>query len=197
MKRNRLRSCVIVGQAILAVVILAGPIMGAREALAKNDKEVIVVNDVAQAVPVQIQGTADVYVVNRAAVEAVQKTQFVTFASGSAFSGEATLYTVPAGKRLVIDSVTIASNLTGASQQLMHVLFSVTNDDIVPYTISVQPVAEGLFAQTGANVFRKTVAITAYAAPGTAVTAIGTRDGTIDSLDSLMVGFSGHLVDAP
>jgi hypothetical protein len=63
---------------------------------------------------------------------------------------------------------------------------------------SVQPVAEGFFSSTGANIFRATQEKTAYAAAGTDVTARGTRDGTdIAHLDSLQVGFAGRLVDAP
>jgi len=108
------------------------------------------------------------------------------------------LYTVPAGKLLIIENVTIASNLAGPDQHLMHVLFSASAGDFVSYTINAQPVAEGFFSSTGANIFRATNQVTAYAAAGTDVTARGTRDGTdLNHLDSLQVGFAGRLVDVP
>ena len=80
----------------------------------------------------------------------------------------------------------------------MHVLFSANAGDVVSYTINAQPVAEGFFSSTGANIFRATNQVTAYAAAGTDVTARGTRDGTdLNHLDSLQVGFAGRLVDVP
>jgi len=185
---------------IIAFVIVAvsSPAIGLAESAKKAIQEVFVSNDSAHPVPVQMQGTADVNVVNAEAVTPVQKIAFGTFPVGSRFSDDIVLFTVPAGKQLIIEGVTIASNLTGPDQHLMHVLFSANAGDVVPYTINAQPVAEGFFSSTGANIFRATQQVTAYAAAGTDVTARGTRDGTdIAHLDSLQVGFAGRLVDAP
>jgi hypothetical protein len=189
---------------IIAIVIAAvsSPAVSlAQSATASAKKaiqEVLVSNDAAHPVPVQTQGITDVNVVNAQAVMPVQKTAFGTFPAGNRFSDDIELYTVPAGKQLIIESVTVASNLSGPDQHLMHVLFSATSGDFIPYTINVQPVAEGVFSQTGANVFRATQQITAYAGPGTVVSARGTRDGAgIGSLDSLGVGLAGRLVNVP
>jgi hypothetical protein len=131
-------------------------------------------------------------------LQPVQKTAFGSFAAGDRFSSTINLFTVPAGKTLVIQTVTIESNLSSTNEQLLHVLVNAQSGDVIPFTISVQPVAEGLFTQTGANVFRKTATFTIYAGPGTTVSATGTRDGTdVSFSDSLGVGIAGYLVDAP
>lgn len=198
MAHRNLSTYVMVGIIATVMAAVSSPLVGLAESAKKAIQEVIVSNDTAHPVPVQLQGTTDVNVVNAEAVVPVQKTAFGTFPSGSRFSDDIVLFTVPAGKQLIIESVTIASNLTGPDQHLMHVLFSATAGDFIPYTINAQPVAEGFFSSTGANIFRATQQVTAYAAAGTDVTARGTRDGTdIAHLDSLQVGIAGRLVDAP
>jgi hypothetical protein len=79
----------------------------------------------------------------------------------------------------------------------MHVLFTLEGPTVAEgLTVNVVPFAEGIFASTGANIFRATLSATAYAGPGTTVSARGTRTGTgIASLDSLSVGIAGRLVD--
>ncbi|HEY7171594.1 MAG TPA: hypothetical protein VH417_12160 [Vicinamibacterales bacterium] len=203
--------------ALLAAAVSPPVVALAQSATASAKKaiqEVLVANDSAHPVPVQTQGTSEVQVVNMVpvlpqgtadvnvvhvpTVTPVQKIAFGTFAVGSRFSDEIVLYTVPAGKLLIIEGVSIASNLTGPDQHLTHVLFSANAGDVVAYTINTQPVAEGFFASTGANIFRATQQVTAYAAAGTDVTARGTRDGNdVAHLDSLQVGFAGRLVDVP
>jgi hypothetical protein len=173
--------------ALIIVAAMVGPPSGGDEVLAAPSKDVFVVNDPGHPVPV-----------TPPALEPVQKSAFGTFPAGNHFSDTIDLYTVPAGKRLVIQTVSIASNLTGRDQHLMHVLLSASSDDVVAFTVNVQPVAEGFFSSTGANIFRKTDQVTAYADAGTVVSAVGTRDGTnINFLDSLGVGIAGYLVDAP
>jgi len=138
------------------------------------------------------QGTASV----KSVIEPVQKSTFSSFATGERFTDEVTLYTVPAGKVLVIDAVTVSSVLS-PSDRLFDATFNVMLDDpILPFEIRVQPAAEGVFTSTNGNVFSKTQAITAYAGPGTAVTARASRDGTSLSGTAILFGFAGHLVDA-
>ncbi len=197
MTHRKLTCSVIVGLCTLVIIVISSPVVGLAESAKKAIQEVIVANDDAHPVPVQSQGTTNVNVVAQT-VTPVQKIAFGTFAAGSRFSDDIVLYTVPAGKLLVIESVMLASNLAGPDQHLMHVLFSASAGDVVSYTINEQPVAEGFFASTGANIFRATNQVTAYAAAGTDVTARGTRDGTdLNHLDSLQVGFAGRLVDVP
>lgn len=197
MTHRKLTCSVIVGLCTLVIIVISSPVVGLAESAKKAIQEVIVANDDAHPVPVQSQGTTNVNVVAQT-VTPVQKIAFGTFAAGSRFSDDIVLYTVPAGKLLVIESVMLASNLAGPDQHLMHVLFSASAGDVVSYTINAQPVAEGFFSSTGANIFRATNQVTAYAAAGTDVTARGTRDGTdLNHLDSLQVGFAGRLVDVP
>jgi len=183
MSSPRVITYVVAGTALA----LASMILPASSQADPPAKGVLVINDRTNPVPVK-----------PTAPEVVTRTRFGTFPSGSRFSDTVELFTVPQGKMLVIQTVSITSNLTGPDQHLMHVLVSATADDFIPFTINVQPVAEGFFASTGANIFRKTEGITAYAAAGTVVSAVGTRDGTnINSLDSLGVGIVGYLVDTP
>lgn len=153
---------------------------------AKSALEVLITNDATQPVPVK-----------QVAIAPVQTQRFATFNSGSNFSETLTLYTVPAGKILVIDQVSIASNLFDTGQRLMHVLVQATFNDFIPYTLSFQPVDEGSFTSTGARVFRATVSTTAYAGPGTQIMATATRTGPNGTTDSVGIGLSGHLIDAP
>ena len=132
----------------------------------------------------------------RLATEAVQKTLFPSFANGQRFSETVTLYTVPAGKTLVIDSIVGGSNMDPADH-LLDIQFNFTSGDFIPYTVAVHPNDEGVFTQTGARIFRGQEAITAYAGPGTTITAFGTRDGTSLSGTALRVAISGHLVSTP
>ena len=171
----------------LALVLVIGALREPAIAnAAKSAMDVLITNDATQPVPVK-----------QVAIAPVQLMRFATFNSGSQFSDTLTLYTVPAGKILVIDQVSIAANLFDTGQSLTHVLVQTTFGDFIPYTLSIQPVDEGTFASTGAHVFRATVQTTAYAGPGTQVTATGTRNGPAGTTDSLGIGFSGHLIDAP
>src|ERR1041384_2245366 len=197
MAHRKLTCSVIVGLCTLVIIIMSSPVVGLAQSAKKAIQKVIVANAAAHPVPVQSQGTTNVNVVAQP-VTPVQKIALGTFAAGSRFSDDIVLYTVPAGKLLIIESVMLASNLAGPDQHLMHVLFSASAGDVVSYTINAQPVAEGFFSSTGANIFRATNQVTAYAAAGTDVTARGTRDGTdLNHLDSLQVGFAGRLVDVP
>lgn len=195
----------------LAVAVAATAAIPALAAGADSTKDVIVANTAASPVPVTLQGTQAVAIQGTPAVtvsgavttappalQPVQKSQFATFNSGSRFSTTADLYTVPAGKELVIQTVSISANLFAGDQRLMHVLFQAQSGDFVPFTVNVQPVDEGVFSQTNAHIYRTTESVTAYVGPGNTLSAVGTRDGSaISTTDSLGVGFAGYLVDAP
>jgi hypothetical protein len=155
-------------------------------AAAQKAAEVFITNDAANPVPVKEQ----------ARVSPVQVTLFATFSNGGRFSTTETLYTVPAGKVLVIESFSGGSNMDPADH-LMDIQFSATYGGFIPYVVAVHPEDEGVFTQTNARIFRGTLAASAYAGPGTTVTAFGTRDGASLSGTALRVAISGRLIDAP
>jgi hypothetical protein len=172
--------------AIALLLIGFGPLREPIAVAAQKAQEVFVTNDAANAVPVREQARLTV----------VQISRFATFLTGDTHSSQETLYTVPAGKILVIDSVSVSCILS-PGDHLLDVTFGVTSGDVIPYSLYAQGVDEGFFAPTNVRVFRGTDQITAYAGPGTAVTAFGTRDGTSLSGTALGVAISGHLIDAP
>ena len=145
-----------------------------------------ITNGVNSAVPVQVT--------NLVALQPIQKLAFGSFDTGQVFSNDVTLYTVPAGKVFVLETVTTGSNLL-PGYHFVDTVFNLSFDS-GDFQIFVQPVAEGVFSSTGANVFRKTQAATAYAGPGTNITARASRDGTSLSSTSVLFAIAGHLVDA-
>jgi len=155
-------------------------------AAAKDALLVIVANDPSQPVPVREQQR----------VTPVQQSTFGSFTSGEAFSSTVTLFTVPAGKVLVIESVSGGSNMQ-AADRLMAVEFFASYGDSIDYVISLHPLDEGVFVPTGARIFKGTEVTTAYAGPGTTVTARRVRDGSVFSGTAVRFGISGRLIDAP
>lgn len=167
----------------------------------KPSAPVNVTNDTNNPVPVQVTNSASNplpvagTVVAAPLVVPVQRAEFGTFATGSRFSNTVTLYTVPAGKLFVLQTVTIESNQS-QYDQLWDGRFSLQLGPGLPFSVIVQPVAEGI-ASTGAGIFRKTAAATAYAGPGTDIVATGVREGTVLSSTAILFGISGQLIDAP
>ena len=132
----------------------------------------------------------------KAALDPVQVSVFGSFAAGSRFSdNQLVLYTVPAGKVLVVDTLTASSNMA-AVDHMLDAQFELSLNG-QSFSVFVQPVAEGIFTSTNASVFRGTQKITAYAGPGTQVKAIGSRDGASLSGTAVLFGLAGHLIDAP
>lgn len=132
----------------------------------------------------------------KSTLDAVQVSVFGTFATGSRFSNSSlTIYTVPTDKVLVIDGVTVASNMS-AVDRLMDATFELSFNGGF-FNLYVQPVAEGVVTDTNAAVFRRTEKVTAYAGPGTQVTVFATRDGAALTSTAVLFGLAGHLVDAP
>ena len=131
----------------------------------------------------------------KSTLEPVQVSVFGSFATGSRFSENAlTLYTVPADKVLVIDAVTLSSNMS-AVDRLLDANFQLSFNGSF-FNLYVQPVAEGIFTSTNAAIFRRTENVTAYAGPGTQVTVFASRDGAALTSTSVLFGLAGHLVDA-
>lgn len=173
---------------ILVFVSLLGATAFREEvaAAAKDALLVVVTNDPSQPVPVREQQR----------VTPVQKSTFGSFPSGEAFSSTVTLFTVPAGKVLVIESVSAGSNMQ-PNDRLMAAEFFVTYEDFLDFVISLHPADEGVFAPTNVRVFKGTEVTSAYAGPGTTITARGVRDGTVVAGTAVRLAISGRLIDAP
>jgi hypothetical protein len=128
-------------------------------------------------------------------VDPVQVSTFGTFAAGSRFSdGSLVLYTVPAGKVLVVETFTTSSNMS-AVDHMMDATFELSLNG-ESFHVYVQPVAEGVFTSTGASIFRGTQKVTAYAGPGSQVTVLASRDGASLSSTAVSFALAGHLIDA-
>lgn len=97
---------------------------------------------------------------------------------------------------LVIESVS-ASSIMQPDDRLMAAEFFVNYDDFIDFTISLHPADEGLFAPTNVRVFKGTEVTSAYAGPGTTVTARGVRSGTVVPGTAVRLAISGRLIDAP
>src|SRR5262245_24119610 len=129
-------------------------------------------------------------------LDPVQVSVFGTFATGSPFSDSPlVLYTVPAGKVLVVDTLTTASNMNALDHMLDADFELSLNGEI--FDLFVQPAAEGVFTSTNAAVFRGTQKVTGYAGPGSQVTVRASRDGASLSGTAVFFALSGHLIDAP
>lgn len=181
-------------KAVLASVLLflCSMVLGStvfREDVAHAAQAILpvkVVNTPAEAVPVREQATS----------QPVQAQVFGSFVSGDSLSSEETVYTVPAGKMLVIESFTGAS-IMDATDHLMDAVFRVEVSGFLDsFNWYLQPVDEGV-AHTGARVFRGSEQVTAYAGPGTTVKAMATRRGDALAGTSVLFGLAGHLVNAP
>jgi len=130
------------------------------------------------------------------ALEPVQVSAFGTFATGSRFSDNPlVLYTVPAGKILVVETVTTSSNMSPVDHMLDSNFQLSLNGEF--FSVYLQPVAEGVFTSTNASIFRGTQKVTAYAGPGSQVKVTATRDGASLSSTAVFFALSGHLIDAP
>ena len=129
-------------------------------------------------------------------LDPVQVSAFGSFATGSRFSdGPLVLYTVPAGKVLVVDTVTTSSNMAAVDHMLDANFQLSLNGEF--FSLYLQPAAEGIFTSTGAAIFRGTQKVTGYAGPGSQVKVSATRDGASLSSTAVFFALSGHLIDAP
>ena len=172
---------------VIALLLVAiGPMREPIAAAAQKAQEVFITNDATQPVPVKEQ----------ARTMPVQVSTFASWGTGQTITPQVTLYTVPAGKILVVEGFAVGSN-NDPTDNVLHVLFNLTYTDFVPYTVAVQPKDEGLFTPTGVRVFRGVLTTVAYAGPGTSIVAAGTRDGTSLGGTALYVGITGRLIDAP
>jgi len=102
---------------------------------------------------------------------------------------------VPAGKVLVVDTLTTSSNMAAVDRMLDANFQLSLNGEF--FNLYVQPANEGVFTSTSAAIFRGTQKVTGYAGPGSQVKALATRDGASLSSTAVFFALSGHLIDAP
>jgi hypothetical protein len=179
----------IIGGSLL--LIMVGVVLGAtvfRTDIAQATRlaqSVVIANTPAQAVPVREQ----------AALQPVEAQTAATFESGASFSNDVTLYTVPAGKTLVIDSFSFTSP-TNANDYVINARLEVELGSSNEFTWFQPAVNEGL-TTLGARVFGGASQVTAYAGPGTDVVASASRGGTVLGGTGVLFAMSGHLVNMP
>jgi hypothetical protein len=174
---------------------------------APADKDVRVINTPAEAVPVAVQGTANVNVTNTPTVTLAAGAK-VSIASDAAqpFQVSAnstqvgnnvstvTIATVPAGKRLVIEWV----SMTGQVPPTQHAEIMEISTIAGPFggashqfVIEEQP-----DAVIGDALFRSNQSLRLYADPGTQVSALFRRNSGA-GLATWNATISGYLVDVP
>lgn len=194
-QKNRARGVAVAGAAIVAL-LLAVPLPAAPP-----DKEVKVINTPAEAVPVEVQGTPSVTVgnalsqpvptrsVDDPALQPVQRTGLLIFAAGEQIK-EQTLYTVPAGKRLVIEEGSVRAQLfDGVSQAMVFVRSTGggLGGHYVPLT-SIGVIDGMGTVLLGTELFR------GYADAGTNVDVSITINTAGGSGARIEVTFTGHLI---
>jgi hypothetical protein len=186
--------------AAVAALLVAVPLQAAPPP--KDDVRVI--NTTAEPVPVAVQGTPPVTVANSAAQAvptrnvddpartAVQRTALLIVAAGTKF-GSTPMYTVPAGKRLVIETGSVQSMLHAGVTNAMVNIRTFLGGNIGAYYLPQEP--HGFFDGQG-TMFTGSQDLRVYADAGTNVDAVVTLNTGTGLGARLEVSFSGHLVDA-
>jgi len=185
--RLRLMDCTL--KALASVFVLLGT------ASAVPSVPVTVTNDPAHAVPVTVQWAAKVAGAPDPAAAVTAAASCPQPCSGTPFADLA-VYTVPAGKRLVIEHVSGFARLPVGAQAILEIVTAVDGTYLGGVKYSEQPVDHVLGPVTQAgNSFSVSSSLRLYADPGTTVTFhvdVETPNGTIDYA---LVRISGYLVD--
>jgi hypothetical protein len=197
---------------VLAVLINLG---GTGRVIADAVKDVIVANTAANPVPTTIQGTlpaisGNVAVTNTPSVNVASlptvlvqsrdepaRQPFQRFGSfeieAPAFGGNDS-FTVPAGKRLVIEYVSFRSNiLTGANQIVSFSLGNQGGGSIGGFGFVPQTTIDSAVSTTG---YIAHESLRAYCDPGTNVSITAIRNSTVGS-DTVSYTITGFFVNVP
>ena len=173
---------------LAAAVVVMGSMQGTVLAA---DKDVVVVNTAAQPVPTAVQGTVNVKDVDQPA-----RQPFADLKSISYDDGVAQAFTdfdpVPAGKRLVIETVTVRTQAAAGQIWDVH-MFVKTNGVPVAHTLALST-----FQTLGdIDIRTATLPVRLYADAGSQVRVFGHRQyGTI-GFAGVDVTLSGHYVNVP
>jgi hypothetical protein len=188
---------------VVAIVLL---VTGWGSAMAAQVTSVLITNSgPAQAVPVHEQGTASVSVTSTVQTKAsdnpalrpVEETEAFTLAPGTT-GGGGTVYTVPAGKRLVLETASVSAELPTtqrANANLLINLAGATGRTGPGIGVFMIPMALQLDNGTVA-LSAGTVGSHTYADAGTTVdVSVGRSDGT--GSGTYTVAVAGYLVNTP
>jgi len=200
----------LIGLVVVAVLINLG---GAGRVIADAVKDVIVANTAAHPIPTTVQGVVagSVEVTNTPSVNVASlptvlvqsrdepaRQPFQHFGSfqiqDPAFGGSDS-FTVPNGKRLVLEYAAIRSNILTASPNKI-VSFSISNQgggSIGGFGFVPQTTINSAFDTTG---FISAEQIRGYCDPGTSVTVSGIRN-TGNGSDTVSYTLIGYLIDVP
>ena len=156
---------------------------------------VTVTNDPAHAVPVSVQGAAKVAGAPDPATAVAAAASCPQPCSGTAFA-DLPIYTVPAGKRLVIEYVSGFVRLPAGAQAILELVTAVDGTYLGGVKYSEQPLDHVLGPVTQAgNSFSVATSLRLYADPGTTVTFHVDVETPIASIDYALARISGYLVD--
>jgi hypothetical protein len=204
MKKLRQYSMALVATTGLVTIVLL--VTGWGSAVAAQVTSVFITNNGAsQAVPVHEQGTASVSVANTVptkasdnpALQPVEQTEAFTLASGES-GGGGTVYTVPGGKRLVIETASVVAQLPTTQQAVANLLINLagaTGHTGPGIGVFVIPMALQFDNGSGA-VSNGALGSHMYADAGTTVdVSIGRSDGT--GTGTFTVAIAGYLVNTP
>lgn len=151
--------------------------------------------------PEAVETTTNVQVVNPAnapvptldaPTQVLQRQLSVNFGSNTTTILDKPIYTVPAGKKLVIENVTVSGALYQDEKLVSAALTTTVNNFKVDYHIPVQHQKLTVPDQTAASAI---ASVRLYATAGTTVTVSAIRSDTSGSA-SVTFGFSGYLVNA-
>ncbi len=163
------------------------------------DKDVVVVNTAAQPVPTTVQGTVSTSIQGTVSVKDVDHPARAPFADLKAISladgvaqGDTQFDPVPAGKELVIETVTVRAQ--AALGQSWDVEMFVTTNGIPTAHFLELPTLQ---TTSIVGIRTATLAVRLYADAGTQVTVHAHRQNGSTGLAGVDVSVSGHHVDVP
>lgn len=184
MRNNTLHTAAVLVAALAILTSTAGLAFAA-------DKDVIVVNTAVQPVPTSEQGTVSIKDVDHPARQPFAGLKIVSLTDGE--QQDFTEFDpVPAGKRLVIETVTLRA--VAVAGQIWDVTIFVTSNGLM----TGHTLALSTFQTLGdIDIRTATLAVRLYADPGTQVKVQALRQYGTVGLAGVAVSLSGHHVDVP
>ena len=180
------------GLAVFSLFVVLGTVVLASPLPAQAGPDVTVVNPPSQ--PVPVTGSVNIVVTDPVAGSVTIPLSGTTSATGTLtlfFSPSGFATTVPAGKRLVIEFVSVRVEVP-SGQKATVVLIAVVGTAAAQHIIATAP----LTGFGTADLFEASVPARIYADPATSVTAFVARTSATGSANAF-VKFSGQLVDVP
>ena len=204
---KRTVAAALVAAGVVAALVLAFPLQAGPP-----PQSVSVVNDASSPVPVSvggpvtvagsvtvggsvgITGTAATRAADNPAYQAVSRFSILSVPAGSREDRQ-TLYTVPAGKRLIVQSETASTIANGARASIT--ISTQNNGGGIFYDI-VPQVSRGFYDGQG-EIWEGSHEVAQFGDPGTIVEARAWASATVPPGGGVRteVGFSGYLVDLP